>query len=116
MGVYGLRWLATALDCEGLLSLFCAEPWFCASWASGKNSGASSLEEKRRQATAVQRVSPVASRVVFTVPTAMWDGGLFGNERLWTPRQWLRMLSPFRVEAVFGLSHRGRGARALAFA
>jgi SAM-dependent methyltransferase len=57
----------------------------------------------------------VAARVLFSVPTVQWRGGLFGDERLWSGRAWRDLLAPYRVVHTFGLSHRGLVARAVSY-
>jgi len=55
----------------------------------------------------------VAKRVIFTVPTVRWKGGLRGDERLWTGRTWHALLQDFAVADVFGSAYSALLPRAL---
>ena len=57
----------------------------------------------------------VARRVIFTVPTVHWHGGVRGDERMWTGAYWRKLLAPFRVVSVFGASYPDPLTRALHF-
>lgn len=57
----------------------------------------------------------VCKHIVFAVPTILWRGGVFGNERLWSGKKWLELLSGFRVLDVFGMSYSGIFSRATNF-
>lgn len=58
----------------------------------------------------------VCRRVIFTVPTRLWSGGVRGDERLWIGAYWRRLLSEFRILDVFGGAYCTFSARALGFA
>jgi SAM-dependent methyltransferase len=62
---------------------------------------------------ALKMQTTVCRRVVFAIPTLSWRGGVFGDERLWTGRRWLELLSPFRVVDVFGMAYSGLPRRGL---
>ena len=55
----------------------------------------------------------VCQRVVFTVPTVRWKGGVFGNERMWTGHHWLKLLSEFEILDVFGGAYADLPSRCL---
>jgi len=58
----------------------------------------------------------VCRQVVFSVPTRMWRGGVFGDERMWSGAHWLRLLKDFRVIDVSGSAYVSFGTRAMHFA
>ncbi|MBI2421725.1 MAG: methyltransferase domain-containing protein [Candidatus Hydrogenedentes bacterium] len=58
----------------------------------------------------------IARRVVFSVPTVHWKGGVFGNERMMTGAHWMEILKPFRVLHLFGGAFADVPSRALNFA
>lgn len=58
----------------------------------------------------------ISKRVVFSVPTIKWQGGVFGNERMMSGAKWLDILTPFRVLHVFGGAYGNLPARLLNFA
>ncbi len=62
---------------------------------------------------ALQEHARVAQRVIFTVPTLHWRGGLRGDERLWHGKVWHQLLSDFDVLDIFGSAYRGTALRAL---
>ena len=64
---------------------------------------------------ALRLQSSICKRVIFTVPTRRWTGGLYGNERLWSARYWRGLLSQFRVYEVFGCSYGNIVSRLLGF-
>jgi len=64
---------------------------------------------------ALQEQLRVCRRIVFSVPTVRWTGGLIGNERLLTGSQWIDMLRGFRILDVFGGAYSGAPARLLDF-
>lgn len=55
----------------------------------------------------------VARRVVFTVPTAYWRGGIYGDERMWPGKAWKRLLAEFRILDVFGAAYPNLPMRAV---
>lgn len=58
----------------------------------------------------------VSRKLVFSVPTRMWRGGVFGNERMWSGAYWLQLLKDFRVTEVSGSAYASFGTRAMHFA
>lgn len=62
---------------------------------------------------ALKAQTKTCRKVVFAVPTIRWNGGVFGDERMWTGSFWLRLLDEFRVLDVFGMSYSGLFSRAL---
>ncbi|MFP4501333.1 MAG: class I SAM-dependent methyltransferase [Candidatus Hydrogenedentota bacterium] len=57
----------------------------------------------------------VARRVIFTVPTAYWRGGVYGDERMWPGKEWKRLLSDFRVVDILGEAYPSLPMRAVNF-
>lgn len=62
---------------------------------------------------ALRAQTEICRRVVFAVPTRLWDGGTRGDERMWPGAYWLELLNGFRVLDIFGMSFCGLPARAL---
>ena len=62
---------------------------------------------------ALRTQTTVCRRVVFAVPTVLWKGDTYGDERMWAGQRWLELLEPFRIIDIFGMAYTGLTRRGL---
>lgn len=61
----------------------------------------------------IKHQADICRRVIFTVPTSNWKGGVRGDERMWLGAYWRDLLSDLNIVHVFGSAYSGMPARAL---
>lgn len=64
---------------------------------------------------ALEHQTSVCKRVIFTVPTRHWKGGVRGDERMWNGTYWRELLKPFRIVDIFGGAYTSLATRGLHF-